>query len=161
MALIDAELSPTSPRARSATAEETKTKFRKLRVVGQGAYGRVFLVQHTDGSKYILKEIPLARLQRPAGSGSRDPASDALNEVSVLSRLTHPNITRMYGAKRTDDALHIIMEWADGGCAPARSARARDAAAARLPVCASRRRSLGRRHPHEGRRDARRPPEPL
>ena len=44
-----------------------------------------------------------------------DPAQAALNEVTVLSRLAHPNITRFYGAWRTPEALHILMEYADGG----------------------------------------------
>lgn len=99
--------------APSAEEASFRTTFRRLKKVGQGAYGCVYLVQHLgDNKKQILKEIPLTRLQGKQGS---DPAQAALNEVRVLSRLQHPNITRFNGAWRTPEALHILMEYADGG----------------------------------------------
>ena len=101
------------PSASSSDEASFRTKFRRLKKVGQGAYGCVYLVQHLgDNKKHILKEIPLTRLQGKQGT---DPAQAALNEVTVLSRLSHPNITRFYGAWRTPEALHILMEYADGG----------------------------------------------
>ena len=97
-----------------SSAGSFRTKFRRLKKVGQGAFGCVYLVQHLgDNKKHVLKEIPLARLQGKPGSS--DPAQAALNEVTVLARLSHPNITRFYGAWRTPEALHILMEYADGG----------------------------------------------
>ena len=82
--------------------------FRELREVGQGAHGRVLLVEQiSSGAKYVLKQIPLSQL--PGG------VMAALPEVEVLCRLAHTNITRLYGAWRTNDTLNILMEYADGG----------------------------------------------
>lgn len=82
--------------------------FREIREVGQGAHGRVLLVVHiSSGDKYVLKQIPLARL--PCG------VTATLPEVEILCRLAHNNITRLYGAWRSHEVLNILMEYADGG----------------------------------------------
>lgn len=82
--------------------------FREVREVGQGAHGRVLLVEQiSSGARYVLKQIQLSRL--PSGGHA------ALAEVEVLCRLSHQNITRLYGAWKTHDTLNILMEYADGG----------------------------------------------
>src|ERR1700712_347960 len=61
-----------------------------LRQLGKGSFGRVFLVRHiTDDTLWVMKEIDLA--------ASADPVkarADAMKEVSMLSRLDHPNIVQ-------------------------------------------------------------------
>jgi len=75
--------------------------FRRIRIVGEGAQGRVTLVEHkSSGAWYALKH--LFELE----------ASE--HEVEVLCRLVHPNITRLYGVWRAS-GLNILMEYADGG----------------------------------------------
>jgi NIMA (never in mitosis gene a)-related kinase 11 len=82
--------------------------FREVREVGRGAHGRVILVEQTSNrAKYVLKQIPLELL--PSGGHT------ALPEVEVLCRLAHPNITRLYGAWKSDGTLNILMDYADGG----------------------------------------------
>ena len=82
--------------------------FREVREVGQGAHGRVLLVEQiSSGARYVLKLIPLSQL--PGGVAA------ALPEVEVLCRLAHTNITKLFGAWRTRDTLNILMEYADGG----------------------------------------------
>jgi len=75
----------------------------------RGAQGRVLLVQHVEsGEKFVLKQIPLS-------CQSAEKESAAFSEVDVLSRLSHPNITTLYGAWRSGSMLNILMEYADRG----------------------------------------------
>ena len=77
--------------------------FKPIRVIGEGAQGRVMLVEHkTTSLIYAMK-----RLQGT-------PPGDA-QEVNVLCRLSHPNITRLFGVWHSADSLNILMEYADGG----------------------------------------------
>ena len=69
----------------------------------------MLLVQHVEsGEKFVLKQIPISER-------SAEKESAAFSEVDVLSRLSHPNITTLYGAWRSGSVLNILMEFADRG----------------------------------------------
>ena len=100
---MSAELGQSSDAPAVTDEESYSALFRELREIGQGAHGRVLLVEHISSrSKYVLKLIPLSQL--PGG------VLAALPEVEVLCRLAHTNITRLYGAWRARDTLNILME---------------------------------------------------
>jgi NIMA (never in mitosis gene a)-related kinase len=66
-------------------------------------------VQHIEsGEKFVLKQIPIS-------ARSAEKESAAFSEVDVLSRLSHPNITTLYGAWASESMLNILMEYADRG----------------------------------------------
>ncbi|ESO08767.1 hypothetical protein HELRODRAFT_129966, partial [Helobdella robusta] len=84
-------------------------KFDKLRVVGRGAYGTVYLCRRlADKKLVIIKQIPVEQM-------TKDQRLAALNEVIVLSMLDHPNIIQYYENFLEDKALMIVMEYAEGG----------------------------------------------
>lgn len=84
-------------------------KYDKIRIVGRGAHGIVFLCQRlADKKLVIIKQIPLEQL-------TTEERQAALNEVKVLSMLNHPNIIRYYENFLEDKALMIVMEYAEGG----------------------------------------------
>lgn len=42
-------------------AEKGKDSYKKLKLLGQGAYGKAFLVESTeDGSKWVMKQINIS-----------------------------------------------------------------------------------------------------
>ncbi|KAJ1636908.1 kinase-like domain-containing protein [Pavlovales sp. CCMP2436] len=83
------------------TRDEHKT------VVGTGASGRVLLYEHRQTKvKCVLKQIPMMSMK---------DAGPVMKEVTVLSQLEHPHITRYHGSWHAEGYLNILMEYADGG----------------------------------------------
>ena len=78
-------------------------------MIGKGAFGSAILYRRKiDGTPCIIKEVNLPELT----------ASDrqmALNEVTVLAKLDHPNIVGYSDSFEKDGILMIEMEFADGG----------------------------------------------
>ncbi|ELU04715.1 hypothetical protein CAPTEDRAFT_111937 [Capitella teleta] len=84
-------------------------KYEKIRVVGRGAYGTVYLCRRLADNKHvIIKQIPVEQM-------TKEERQAALNEVKVLSMLDHPNIIEYYENFLEDKALMIVMEYAQGG----------------------------------------------
>lgn len=83
--------------------------YEYLRIIGKGAFGNAVLYQRKeDGLKCIIKEINMLEL-------SASDRQMALNEVTVLAKLDHPNIVGYHDSFEKDGTLMIEMEYADGG----------------------------------------------
>ncbi|XP_046686536.1 LOW QUALITY PROTEIN: serine/threonine-protein kinase Nek8-like [Homalodisca vitripennis] len=95
-----------------AVLEEKKMTldgYEKIRTVGKGAFGTAVLYRRlTSDLLVVIKEINMLEL-------STTERQMALNEVQVLSSLSHPNIIRYLGSFEVDGLLMIEMEYADGG----------------------------------------------
>lgn len=61
-----------------------------------------------DNNLVIIKQIPIEEM-------TREERQAALNEVKVLSMLSHPNIIAYFDSFLEDKALMIAMEYAQGG----------------------------------------------
>jgi serine/threonine protein kinase len=80
-------------------------KYTRIKVIGQGSYGRAILVKDAAGKLFVIKEVDLAR-------GSRD---EALKEVQFMSVLCqHPYIVelREWFEDRPGKKLYIVMRCA-------------------------------------------------
>lgn len=87
----------------------------KGRLVGQGAFGRVYkgLVCET-GQEIAIKQVSLPRddaQQRRVSEHVRALES----EVGVLKGLQHENIVQYIGTEQTDEHLNIFLEYVPGG----------------------------------------------
>lgn len=84
-------------------------KYEKIKSIGRGAYGTVYLCRRiSDGSLFIIKQIPVEDL-------SKEERQAAMTEVKVLSMLKHPNIIAYIDSFFEEKALMIVMEYAQGG----------------------------------------------
>uniref|UniRef100_A0A8C5PJ75 Serine/threonine-protein kinase Nek8 n=1 Tax=Leptobrachium leishanense TaxID=445787 RepID=A0A8C5PJ75_9ANUR len=84
-------------------------KYKKIRVVGRGAFGIVHLcLRKADQKLVIIKQIPVEQM-------TKDERLAAQNECQVLKLLSHPNIIEYYENFLEDKALMIAMEYAPGG----------------------------------------------
>ncbi|CAD6184407.1 unnamed protein product [Caenorhabditis auriculariae] len=100
------KMKASSPDTRASSAQN---RYERIRTVGKGAFGSAVLYRRRDDSSLvIIKEINMYDLD----SSQRQLA---LNEVSLLSRIEHPNIIAYYDSFEEEGLLMIEMEYADGG----------------------------------------------
>ena len=97
----------------SAHAQECKRfSYTKLKELGRGTFGVVFLVARTaSGECFVMKEVSLRGM--PSGE-----IRNTKNEVRVLQRLHHDHVISYvdsFVVEGRDPKLCIIMEWASGG----------------------------------------------
>ena len=126
-----------SPRAVQKTRSPGPKAFTKLKALGKGSFGSVFLVEHMDsGERLVMKEVYLR------GLSQRESLRQA-QEVSFLQKLNHKHLT-MYRSSHVETSsltLFIILEYCDGGAlgtridkqAALRSRKSGDAADAKVP----------------------------
>ena len=78
-------------------------KYKVLKVLGEGATGKVYLVEHTEiGAQYALK-----LLTPPPGDQERF-IERFKHEAGVLSRFTHPGSAQLREFGRTDDGRYFM-----------------------------------------------------
>ncbi|KAL5487288.1 hypothetical protein EMCRGX_G019871 [Ephydatia muelleri] len=84
-------------------------RYEKLRVIGQGAFGKVYLSKRKeDGSFLVIKQIPVDEM-------GVDERKASQTEVDVLAMLKHPNIIAYFDSFMQDKSMMIVMEYAPGG----------------------------------------------
>nr|XP_042901634.1 serine/threonine-protein kinase Nek8 isoform X4 [Parasteatoda tepidariorum] len=84
-------------------------KYEKIRLVGRGAHGTVYLCnQKPDNKHVILKEIPVDQM-------TVDERQTSMNEAKVLAMLDHPNVVAYYDSFLEDKTMIIVMEYVQGG----------------------------------------------
>ena len=78
-------------------------EFDEVREIGAGGFGVVLLARHLlDGRAYAVKKITFHFHPRAAFQ-SEPLRQTVLHEVSLLSQLDHPNVTRYYTAWAEDE----------------------------------------------------------
>jgi hypothetical protein len=84
--------------------------FDQLRVLGQGAYGEVWLVQHRITQKMLAMKV-LSKEQT-----KRDKAVENTKvERDILLKVRHPFVVQMQYAFQTAEKLFMVMDYVNGG----------------------------------------------
>ncbi|XP_056144870.1 serine/threonine-protein kinase Nek5 [Lampris incognitus] len=81
------------------------------RQIGEGAFGKVFLVRERDGGsdqQCVIKEINLREMSPRERETSK-------KEGTLLSKMKHPNIVAFFRSFQERNNLYIVMEYCDGG----------------------------------------------
>jgi len=88
------------------------TQFDLLRVLGQGSFGKVFLVRKNSGkdsgSLYAMKVLKKASLK------IRDRIRTKM-ERNILADVEHPFIVKLHYAFQTEGKLYLILDFLRGG----------------------------------------------
>lgn len=100
------------------SADQSKVgmnNFELLKVLGTGAYGKVFLVRKTDGQDtnklYAMKVLKKATIVQKAKT-----TEHIKTERQVLESIRElPFLVKLYYAFQTDAKLHLILEYIRGG----------------------------------------------
>ncbi len=86
------------------------TRYRVLKLLGEGGMGSVYEVEHVElGKRFVLKAL-FREL-----AGRKDLVARLRTEWRALGRLDHPNIINVTDAGTSDNGVHFyVMERADG-----------------------------------------------
>ncbi|XP_067889513.1 serine/threonine-protein kinase Nek5-like isoform X2 [Heterodontus francisci] len=87
----------------------TMDKYEVIRLLGEGAFGKAFLVKAKDDSRQVVvKEIKTAKMHQKEREAS-------LKEVILMEKMKHPNIVTFLDSFEEDQSLYIVMEYCDSG----------------------------------------------
>ncbi|XP_077014271.1 serine/threonine-protein kinase Nek3 isoform X5 [Tamandua tetradactyla] len=82
--------------------------YRTLRVIGEGSFGRVLLVEQQSSNRmFAMKELRLPK--------SFSEMQNSRKEAILLAKMKHPNIVAFQESFEADGHLYIVMEYCDGG----------------------------------------------
>ncbi|EFN53500.1 hypothetical protein CHLNCDRAFT_25736, partial [Chlorella variabilis] len=85
-------------------------------LVGQGAFGSVFVAMDNDTGELIaVKQVHIPRGGGVHAKKVEDNIRSVEEEVQLLQQFDHDNIVRYLGTEKTDGALNIFLEYVPGG----------------------------------------------
>ncbi|XP_061340892.1 serine/threonine-protein kinase ATG1a [Gastrolobium bilobum] len=77
--------------------------------IGSGSFAVVWLSRHRrSGLEFAVKEIDTRHMSPKVRENLR-------KEISILSTINHPNITRLFEAIETNDRIYLVLEYCGGG----------------------------------------------
>ncbi|XP_050928900.1 LOW QUALITY PROTEIN: serine/threonine-protein kinase Nek5-like, partial [Lates calcarifer] len=85
--------------------------YEVIRQIGEGAFGKAFLVRDKGGGgdrQCVVKQINLRKMSAREKEASK-------KEVTLLSKMKHPNIVSFITSFEERGSLYIVMEYCDGG----------------------------------------------
>lgn len=89
--------------------EDDRLSYRRLRLLGQGSFGKAFLARDlSDNELCVMKQVRLEKMDAKA----RDTA---VREAVALRRVHHPNVVRFREVFVRSGWLCLVMDFADGG----------------------------------------------
>jgi len=89
--------------------EDDKLSYRRLRLLGQGSFGKAFLARDLANNELcVLKQVRVEKMDVKA----RDTA---VREAVALRRVRHPNVVRFRQVFLRSGWLCLVMDFADGG----------------------------------------------
>lgn len=86
-----------------------RAKFQFVSILGNGSFGqvRLYRVKEMKDNLYAIKTLKKAGISTIA-------YNRLIDEVSILSRLDHPNIVKYYETFEDNYYVHIVMEYLSG-----------------------------------------------
>ncbi|KAA8898867.1 hypothetical protein TRICI_006450 [Trichomonascus ciferrii] len=89
----------------------TPEEFEPLKILGEGTYGKVFLVkQKSTGRLFAQKQLKKASMVV-----EKKKIEQTKTERAILESVRHPYIVRLFYALQDSQKLYLILEYAQGG----------------------------------------------
>ena len=94
---------------KEASVGSRLSDFEIVKQLGKGSYGTVYVVRSKlDMNTYVMKKMELNHLKE-------NQQKECYQEVSILRKVSHPNIIKYYSSFLENESLCIIMEYAELG----------------------------------------------
>jgi len=94
----------------STVAEDQIGRYRLVRVLGQGAFGRVHLAIDEELQRQVAVKVPT-----PERFHKLEDAKAYLAEARTVASLDHPNIVPVHDIGRTDDgSIYVVSKFIEG-----------------------------------------------
>jgi serine/threonine protein kinase len=85
--------------------------FQPIKVLGRGSFGKVILVKHKKtGKLYAQKQLKKVTMIVNTKNYER-----TLTERTILEKVSHPNIVKLYYALQDFDKVYLFLEYLEGG----------------------------------------------
>lgn len=85
-------------------------RYRLVRILGEGGYGRVWLAQDEELRRYVAIKVPT-----PERFKEQKDAETYLSEARTLASLDHPNIVPVYDVGKADDgSIYVVSKFIEG-----------------------------------------------
>jgi serine/threonine protein kinase/formylglycine-generating enzyme required for sulfatase activity len=98
-------------------------RYRVLRVLGEGGFGRVYLAYDVELQRDVAVKVPI-----PGDASRFLDVESYLREARIVARLSHPHIVPVYDVGRTADGRYfVVSKYMEGGDLKARLGRGRPA----------------------------------
>ncbi|PQQ20635.1 mitogen-activated protein kinase kinase kinase YODA-like [Prunus yedoensis var. nudiflora] len=105
-----AATSPSVPRSpgRAENPASPGSRWKKGKLLGRGTFGHVYVGFNSEsGEMCAMKEVTLFS----DDAKSKESAKQLMQEITLLSRLRHPNIVQYYGSESVGDRLYIYLDY--------------------------------------------------
>lgn len=88
--------------------ERFNKKYKKIKEIGRGAYGKIFLVENReDHVLVVLKVVDLSRLDE-------QETNSVMNEIKIMEMLHHQYVVRIFDHIILKKSVSIVMQYAEG-----------------------------------------------
>jgi protein-serine/threonine kinase len=87
----------------------TCVSYEKIKVLGEGATGKIYLVKNKDGNLFAMKRIDKSKMI------TEKKIRRVLTEREILISTKHPLVASFYDSFQTESHLCLIMEYCEGG----------------------------------------------
>ena len=95
-------------------AKADPSQFAMLKVLGQGSFGKVFLVKKKDGTGADSDCLYAMKVLKKATLKVRDRVRTKM-ERNILAEIRHPFIVTLHYAFQTEGKLYLILDFLRGG----------------------------------------------
>ncbi|CAI9285158.1 unnamed protein product [Lactuca saligna] len=88
------------------------SKWKKGRLLGRGTFGHVYLGFNSEsGQMCAIKEVKVVADDQ----SSKESLKQLNQEITLLSKLIHPNIVQYHGSELGEETLSVYLEYVSGG----------------------------------------------
>ena len=87
--------------------------YTKIKQLGKGAFGEVFLVKHNVTG--IIRAMKIIDKNSAELKDEELSDEEILNEINILKKIDHPNIMKIFEFYNTESTYYLIIEFCEGG----------------------------------------------
>ena len=86
-----------------------KDNYKRIKILGQGSFGTVFLVKHKIINNYFAMKV-IKKISR-----NEQEEISLMNEINILRKLDHPNIVKIHDFYTTKTEYILVTEYCKEG----------------------------------------------